>query len=137
MSARISLRILPLLALSAMPLLAGCLLIPITIAGATEGIHYTLASTAYRSLTYPQAQVHTATLEALKKMQIVRMNNKKVPDGIEIQAKTKQLRIDISLTSVTPKVTKISVSAKKNIFVKDRTVAVEIITQVAQILGSR
>ena len=126
---------LSFLALTMVPELGGCAAAPVAVAGASSGISFsTTSTTAYRCFTYSEAQVHAAVLKALGRMQITKIRDKKIGDDIKITGKTRHLRISIALVTVTPAVTKVSVNAKKNWFMKDQTVAVEILIQINQVL---
>ena len=116
-----------------LPLLAGCTAIALTGAGA--GISYTLSNVAYRSFSYPVDQVHHATVDALKKMNIRIVNDIKVEDGRTITAATKELDIVINLEEVTSKTTQVKVDARKRVILKDKATAAEIINQVGKSLG--
>lgn len=128
-------RLLRRLPLGSLLALGGC--IPVAVAGASQGISYTFTQAAYRSFTNPRTQVHSAAVQALAKMQIEKTKDEKIDDAVKIEAKTKELTIHLKLTTITPKVTKVVVNAKKNFFVKDKTVAVEILMQMERILGAR
>jgi len=130
------LRALSFLALAVAPGFSGCVAaIPVAVSGAGSGLSFSTTSTiAYRSFTYSKAQVYAATLQALERMQITKIEDKKIGDDIKITGKTRHLKIFIALVSVTPAVTKVSVNAKKNWFMKDQTVAVEILIQMNQVL---
>ena len=91
--------------------------------------------TAYRSFTYPKAQVHAAALQALERMQIQKTKDERNGDAIRMRCRTEHLKIYITLAPITPTVTKVSINAKKNWFMKDQTVAVEILSQMDQALG--
>ncbi|MCX5795955.1 MAG: DUF3568 family protein [Elusimicrobia bacterium] len=135
MRAGAGLRALSFLALVATAGLSGCAAaVPVAVAGAGSGISFT-STTAYRSFTYPQAQVHTAALQALRRMQIAKTKEKKSGEDIELKGKTKHLTIYITLAPITPTVTKASINAKRNWLMKDQTVAAEILIQMDQILG--
>ncbi len=129
------LRALSYLALAAAAALSGCATAAVT--GASDSIGYTFTQVAYRSFTVPKGQVHSAVLQALSKMQIQKTKDEKSDDSIEVDARTKDLTIVITMHSITPKVTKVSVNASKYLVIKDKTVAVEILTQAAQIMGVR
>ena len=114
--------------------LSGCVAaVPVAVAGAGSGINFT-STTAYRSFTYSKDQVHASALQALERMQIVKTKDEKSGDDIEMQGKTKHLTISITLTAITPAVTKASVNARRNWFMKDQTVAAEILIQMDQVL---
>ena len=84
-----------------LPLLSGCTAIALTGAGA--GISYTLSNVAYKSFSSPLDRVHRATIAALKKMDIMIIDDSKSEDGRIITASTKELNIVINLEEVTSK----------------------------------
>ena len=116
-----------------LPLLSGCAAIALT--GAGVGISYTLSNVAYRSFSSPLSQVHHATIDALKKMDIKIIDDSKLEDGRTITAATEELDISINLEEVTSKTTQIKVDARKRVVLKDKATAAEIINQVGKILG--
>lgn len=133
---RIALLIFPVVSL--VVLFCGCAAVAVT--GAAQGVGYTFTNVAYRTFTFPEDQVHTAVLQALKKMQIPYEGNKarqRKGTGVRISAHTKEFKIKVAISPVTGRATKISVDAKKKLFIKDKALAVEIINQVAMALGTR
>ena len=116
-----------------LPLLSGCAAVALT--GAGVGVSYTLSNVAYRTFSSPGDQVHTATVDALKKMGIKIVDDYKSENGRTINASTKELDIEINLEEVTLKTTQIKVDARKSIVLKDKATAAEIINQVGKILG--
>jgi hypothetical protein len=128
------------LPLWAVPLLGltGCA--AVAVSGATQGVTYTFTNVAYRTFTFPQAKVHDATLQALKKMQFKTLPPAaKTPpkDRIDIKARAEKLDIEIRINSVTGRTTKMSVNAKRNLVLKDKAVAMELLHQTALALGER
>ena len=117
------------------PGLSGCAAVAVT--GAAQGIDYTFNKVAYRTFTYPLANVNTAVLVALKRMQIKPYERARDAESAEIRAKTMRNKIVITMEVLTPKATRISVNATRYLIMKDKDLAVEIITQTAQVLGSR
>ncbi len=115
------------------PGLSGCAevgLIPAAaVTGGAAGVSYTFTNNAYKTISYPIADVETALNKALKKMDIKEMKFKRAEDKVSISAVTENLDISIGLEKVTPTVTKIEVSAKKGVFLKDKATATEIIVQ--------
>lgn len=103
--------------------------------GAGVGVSYTLSNVAYRTFSSPGDQVHTATVDALKKMGIKIVDDYKSENDRTINASTKELDIEINLEEVTLKTTQIKVDARKSIVLKDKATAAEIINQVGKILG--
>ena len=116
-----------------LPLLSGCAAVALT--GAGVGVSYTLSNVAYKTFSSPGDQVHTATVDALKKMGIKIVDDYKSKNGRTINASTKELDIEINLEEVTLKTTQIKVDARKSIVLKDKATAAEIINQVGKILG--
>jgi hypothetical protein len=110
--------------------LGGCALItvPVAVAGAGDGINYT-SGTSDRAFTNSKAQVRAAVLQALDRMDISVLRDEKKGDAIKVVGKTKTLKITITLTSITPTLTKASIEAERNWLMKDQTVAAEILIQ--------
>lgn len=100
--------------------------------GAGIGVSYTLTNVAYRSFSSPLNQVHEATIAALKEMDIKIVDDIKVVNGRSITADTMGLDIVIDLERVTLKTTQIKVDARKNVLLKDKATAAEIINQVGK-----
>lgn len=112
---------------------SGCAAVLVT--GASGGIAYTATNIAYKTESFPIDKVESATRRALKKMGIVFIGKEKTEDGIRITAVTEDLDIYIDLERVTSKSTKISVDARKNLILKDKATATEIIAQIEKFLN--
>ncbi|MBI5625492.1 MAG: DUF3568 family protein [Elusimicrobia bacterium] len=117
------------------PGLSGC--VTVAVAGASQGIEYTITNIAHRTYTAPMDAVHSATWTALKRMQIKcpAECERKTPNGYKFKAETAKLDITVTLTKVTPKATRIAVNARENFFIKDKAVAFEVINQVGLAMG--
>jgi Protein of unknown function (DUF3568) len=113
--------------------LSGCTAVALT--GAGVGVSYTLTNVAYRSFSSPVDRVHDATIAALKKMGIMINDDTSSEGGETITAATSELDIVINIEKVTSKTTQVKVDARKNVFLKDKATAAEIINQVGKILG--
>ncbi len=113
--------------------LSGCagvgLAVPAAVSGGAAGVNYSLTNNAYKTISYPIADVETALNKALEKMEIKETKYEKQENKVSISAATDKLEISIDLEKVTPTVTKIEVSAKKEVFLKDKSTATEIIVQ--------
>jgi len=107
----------------------------VALTGAGVGASYTLSNVAYRSFSSSRDQVHHATIDALKKMDINIIDDRRSEDGNTITAATKELDIVIILEEVTSKTTQVKVDARKRVVLKDKATAAEIINQVGKILG--
>ncbi len=99
------------------------------VSGGAAGVNYSITNNAYKTISYPVADVETALNKALEKMDIKETKYEKGENKVSISAATDTLDIYIDLEKVTPTVTKIEVSAKKGIFFKDKSTATEIIVQ--------
>lgn len=129
------LEIIAAAALAAAGAYSGCA--AVAVSGAVSGVEYTFTNVAYRTFTFPHGKVHAAALAALKKMGIVVLNDEKIAAGTRLKAKTEKLAISVKLESVTRKATKMSVDVKRNLVMKDKPLAVEIITQTGRLLGEK
>jgi hypothetical protein len=114
--------------------LSGCTALGLTVpavavSGGAAGVSYTLTNNAYKTISYPLADVETALNEAFKKMDIKETKTEKGENKVSISAVAGDLDIGVELEKITPTVTKIEVSAKKDIVIKDKSTATEIIVQ--------
>ncbi len=99
------------------------------VSGGAAGVNYSFTNNAYKTMSHPLNDVEVALGKALKKMDIKEKKFEKKEDKISISAVTANLDININLEKITPTVTKIVVSAKKGLFLKDKSTATEIIVQ--------
>ncbi len=115
--------------------LLGCAEIGLTVpaaaavSGGAAGVNYSVTNNAYKTISYPIADVETALNRALKKMDIKETELKREVDKVGISAVAGDLDIHIDLEKITPTVTRIEVSAKKDLIIKDKATATEIIVQ--------
>jgi len=120
---------------------SGCaevgLTVPTAVGGGAAGVDYSLTNNAYKTFSYPLAEVAIALRKALKKMDIRETGSANGKEKISISAATNDLVIDISLEKVTPTVTKIEVSAKRGVILKDKSTATEIIVQTEKNLEAK
>ncbi len=119
---------------------AGCAAIALTLFGvgagvsAGTGVSYTLDSVAYKTFTTSEGVLRTATLKTLKRMDIEVKENKVTDSGRNIVAQAGDRTIEIELDRMTPKTTRMRVSAKQGTFFRDRATATEIIVQTERTL---
>jgi len=116
-------------------LLTGCTSVLVT--GASGGIAYTITNVAYKTIASPIDQVEFANRLALMKMRIKYVERIETGNGVKIVAETSELNIYINLERITPKTTKISVNAEKNIVMKDMATAVAIIEETEAMLENQ
>ncbi len=114
-------------------IISGCaatgLAVPAALSGSVAGVNYSITNVAYKDISHPIAGVEVALHKALKKMDIKETDRKAEEGEVDITAITRDLDIDIDLKKVTPAVTSIHVNAKKDVVVKDKATATEIIVQ--------
>lgn len=103
--------------------------VPAIIAGAGGGITYTFTNIAYRTITRPPEEIERAALRAMEKMSIRVESLRHKEYDTEIRARTRQLKIIITLERMTPTLTRMKVNAKKGLIFKDKNTAFEIIYQ--------
>jgi hypothetical protein len=106
----------------------------VLVAGASGGIAYTFTNVAYKTILAPIDQVEFANRLALIKMGIRYVESTETEDGEQIIAETSELRITIELERITPETTRISVNARKNIVIKDKSTAAAIIEETEAML---
>jgi len=117
------------LALSGCASVGGLTVPAAAVSGGAAGVNYSFTNNAYKTISYPVNDVEAALNQALKKMDIKETKFKKEENKVRISAVTETLNISIDLDKITPTVTKIEVSAKKGLFLKDKSTATEIIVQ--------
>jgi hypothetical protein len=117
--------------------LVGTAFVPAALSGGAVGVNYSLANSAYKTISFPIADVEAALHKALKKMDIKETEREAEEGKVSVTAVTGDLDIDIDLEKVTPTATKIEVNAKKGPFLKDKATATEIIVQTENNLGMK
>ena len=120
---------------------SGCamlpLAVPVALSGGAAGVNYSFTNVAYKTISYPVADVDTALHKALIKMGIRKVRRKSQGGTVSVTAATSHLDIFIDLEKITPTVTNIKVNAKKGAFFKDKATATEIIVQIENILEAK
>ena len=118
-----------ILALSLMTF-TGCIeVLGILGSGASMASEYILKGSASKTISHEFNMTKKALLIALRKMEISVDEALEIEDGEEIVAKADELEITIELKEITPKVTRITVTAGKNILHRDKATAQEIVYQ--------
>ena len=113
----------------------GCAAVGLTLFGVGAGVaagtgtNYTLDGIAYRTFTEPPARVRTATLAALRGMDVTVSADDTVESGRRIVGQAGDRTIDIELAELTTRTTRMRVTAKYNWILRDRATAGEIIAQ--------
>ena len=101
--------------------------------GVAMAAEYVMSGSASKTISYDLIRIKKALLVALCRMEIMVDSARPVGDGEEIIARADELEINIQLKQITPKVTRISVSANKHFFSRDKATAQEIVHQTNKI----
>ncbi|MBI5234445.1 MAG: DUF3568 family protein [Deltaproteobacteria bacterium] len=122
----LKIRLLPLGMLLSLALTACA---PLAVATMGVGVSYTLTNVAYKTFNSPLYDVHMATEKALKKLDMKSIEYTESDEGTQINAKTPELDIVITLEKITLKATRQKVDVRKQKILKDKATAAEIISQ--------
>jgi hypothetical protein len=118
------------------PLMGGCAAVGLTAlgVGAAVGVSHTLNGIVYRTFSEPLPKVKRATLTALSQMEIPVEKVEKTEQGERIKAKASNRAIEVEFESLTPKATRMRVTADSHGLIKDSATATEIILQTERAL---
>jgi len=101
--------------------------------GAFVAAEYAFTGAVRKTMCYGFPCTKNALLVALCRMGITAEKVKEVQDGEEVTASALDLDIRIELKAVTPKATRVTVSAQKHFLARDKATAEEIIAQTEMI----
>jgi len=109
----------------------GCAIVaPIAVTSTTMGVAYYYMNVTEKTCVYDIDTMHKASLLTLKRMGFQPGEQFKDEDGNrKILAETNELGITVKLKKVTDKCTKMKVSVRKSIVIRDKATAAEIIMQ--------
>ena len=115
---------------------SGCVAVGVTAlgVGAAAGVSHTLGGIVYKTFTEPMPKVKRATLTALKRMDIAVESVEATKQGEIIKAKAANRAIEVQFESLTPKTTRMRVTADSDGLFKDSATATEIILQTERVL---
>lgn len=84
--------------------LGGCTAVALTAGGIASGagVEHTLSGIAYKTFTSPMENVHLATLQTLKQVDISVKDDRKAESGWEIAATANEREIDVALEALPP-----------------------------------
>lgn len=116
--------------------LAACapLMMTAVSAGGSRAVSHTLDGVSYRTFTSPLPRVKDASLTALKRMGVESPSAEPSDQGETIVAKAIERDIEIKLEPLTPKVTRMRVTARNGLF-RDTATSAEIVAQIEKALG--
>ena len=102
--------------------------------GAGFGISHRINGTNYRTFTEPLPRVKTATLTALKLIEV--QSTQKTKTGEVLKATANDRRIEVELEALTPNATRMrSVAMEPGGLVLDSATGLEIVMQTEKVLG--
>jgi hypothetical protein len=101
--------------------------------GALVAAEYALTGAVRKTMCYGFECTKNALLVALCRMGIAAKGVQEVQGGEEVMASALELDIRIELKAVTPKATRVTVSAQKHFLARDKATAQEIIAQTEMI----
>jgi hypothetical protein len=115
---------------------SGCTAVAVTAlgVGGAVGVNHTLSGIVYKTFAEPMPKVKRAALTALQQMAISVENVEKTEQGEVIKAKASNRAIEVELEALTPKTTRMRVTAESDGLFKDAATATEIILQTERAL---
>jgi hypothetical protein len=118
------------LALSAL-IFTGCAAVaPLALTSSSMGVAYYYMNVSEKTCVYDLDTMNRASVLTLKRMGFKLGEQFKDEDGDrKILAETKELNITVKLKKITPKCTKMKVTARKYVVMRDKATASEIILQ--------
>lgn len=131
-------RSLRLLALCLIPaLLNGCAALAVSLAGAGAGagLSHQVNGTAARTFSEPIEKVDDAVRLAAKSMLLNIEDVASLDNGIVTKAKVAELNITVKLETLSPRLTRVSVTARKDILRVDGATAQEVVAQIDRAIG--
>ena len=121
-------------------ILQGCAGVGLTLFGtgtgvaAGTGVNHTLSGITYKTFNLPANQLRLATLKTLHRLDMKVTGDKKIKEGLKIDAKAAEREIEIELQVLTKRTTRMRVVVSEGVFFKDAATATEIILQTADTL---
>ena len=103
-------------------------------AGGSRAVSHTLDGVSYRTFTAPLPRVKDASLTALNRIAVHSAGSSPSEQGETITAKATERDIEIKLESITPKLTRMRVTAKNGLM-RDTATSAEIVAQIEKALG--
>ena len=120
-------------------LLPGCAAVAVTAAGVgmATGVSHTLGGIVYKTFAAPEPKVRRSTMAALGRMKIDVVETNRDGNKEVIKARASDRNIEIEIESLTPKTTRITVTASiEGSLLRDSATATEIILQTEKLVGT-
>ena len=122
-----------------MALLPGCAAVAVTAVGVgmATGVSHTLGGIVYKTFAAPEPKVRRSTMAALGRMKIDVIETTRDGNKDVIKARASDRNIEIEIESLTPKTTRITVTASiEGSLLRDSATATEIILQTEKLVGT-
>ncbi|MFH0810269.1 MAG: hypothetical protein V2A77_07370 [Pseudomonadota bacterium] len=114
----------------------GCaMVLPMVGTVATMGIDYNGKNCPSRTFTCELSCVHDGVLDALNSMSMKVVGDSPTDNGRKVEAQATGLDVCVSCTQITDTTTKVDVTAKKDVILRDGATAREILAQVEESLA--
>lgn len=121
-------------------LLPGCAAVALTAAGVgmSAGVSHSLGGIVYKTFAAPEPKVRRSTIAALGRMKIDVVETTKDGNKETIKARAADRDIEIQIESLTPKTTRLTVTASIDgtLILRDSATATEIILQTEKLVGT-
>lgn len=120
-------------------LLPGCAAVAVSAAGVgmATGVSHTLGGIVYKTFAAPEAKVRRSTVAALGRMQITITDTARDSNKEVIKARAADRNIEIEIEALTPKTTRLTVTASiEGSLLRDSATATEIILQTEKLVGT-
>jgi hypothetical protein len=128
--------------------LQGCAAIPLAVVAGSlleagggvlvkTGTEYTASGTVRRTFMVPIDDVHAAAVDVLRNAEIVVVRDTAAPKRHRITGVMQGRKLCVDLLPLTPILTSMEVSVKRNVFASDKATASEIVSQTRRLLDAR
>ncbi|MFT3733743.1 MAG: DUF3568 family protein [Rhodocyclaceae bacterium] len=117
--------------------LNGCAALAVSLAGAGAGagLSHQVNGTASRTFSEPIEKVDDAVRLAAKSMLLNIEDVSSLDNGILTKAKVAELNITVKMETLSPRLTRVSVTARKDILRVDGATANEVVAQIERAIG--
>jgi hypothetical protein len=128
--------------------LQGCAALPLAVVGGSiasagagavvkTGTEYTLTGAAHRTFTVPINAVRAGVLEAFERTGVEVTTSDAAPNEADhrITGTLQHRTLQVRLRALSPSLTAMTLSVKRNFFVRDRATSSELLEQIEQVLA--
>jgi hypothetical protein len=118
--------------------LSGCAAVALSLvgAGAGAGISHQVSGVASRTFSEPISKIKHASLLAARRMNFEYESTDATENGQLLKTRIAEMNVSIELEILSPSMTRVSVSARKNLLLLDAATAQEVVVQIERALAS-